>query len=85
MMEFSYTIQDEKGLHARPAGIMVREANRFTSKLTISKDGKSADLKKLFAVLELAVKQGETVYVTAQGADEDAAAAVLEAFLQENF
>lgn len=86
MKEFEYTIKDELGLHARPAGQLVKQAATYQSKLTIEKiGGKSADLKRLFGVMGLAVKCGETVKVTAEGEDEAAAAEALEAFFQANF
>lgn len=85
MKEFTYTIQDPMGLHARPAGLMVREAQKFESTITLHRGEQSANLRKLFALMALAVKQGETIRVTAQGSDEDAAAEFLERFIRENF
>lgn len=84
MKTFTYTITDTVGIHARPAGALVKEAKKFASSLTAAKGEKKADLKKLFAVMGLGVKQGETITVAAEGADEAAAAAALEAFLKEN-
>lgn len=86
MKEFEYTIKDELGLHARPAGLLVKQAATYQSKLTIEKiGGKSADLKRLFGVMGLAVKCGETIKVTAEGEDEAAAAGALEEFFKANF
>ena len=86
MKEFEYTIKDELGLHARPAGLLVKQAATYQSKLTIEKvGGKSADLKRLFGVMGLAVKCGETIKVTAEGEDEAAAAEGLEEFFKANF
>lgn len=85
MKSFTYIIQDEMGIHARPAGLMVKEAKKFSSAITLERGGKTADLKKLFAVMGLAVKQGEEVMVTAEGNDEGEAAEFLEAFLRANF
>ena len=86
MKEFEYTIKDELGLHARPAGLLVKQAATYQSKLTIEKvGGKSADLKRLFGVMGLAVKCGETIKVTAEGEDEAAAAEALEEFFKSNF
>ncbi len=86
MKEFEYTIKDELGLHARPAGLLVKQAATYQSKLTIEKaGGKSADLKRLFGVMGLAVKCGETIKVTAEGEDEAAAAEALEEFFKANF
>ena len=71
MKSIDITIQDKEGLHARPAGILSKAAKGFESKVT--KNGKVADMKKIFAVMGLAVKCGETVTIAADGPDEDAA------------
>lgn len=84
MKEFNYVITDELGIHARPAGLLVKEAGKFQSDIKINKDGKAADAKRIFGVMGLAVKQNNEVTVTAEGADEDAAIAAMEAFFKEN-
>ena len=83
MSEFSYTIRDESGIHARPAGMLVRRVKETGASVTIEKDGRSADASRLFAVMGLGVKCGDTVRVTVSGGDSDATAA-LEAFFREN-
>jgi phosphocarrier protein len=85
MQTFEYVIKDEHGIHARPAGQLVAKAKGFTSQVTISLGPKSADLKALFKVMGLGVKQGNTVKVTVEGADEAVAAKALEAFMGEHF
>ena len=86
MKTIEYTIKDALGIHARPAGLLVKQAATYQSKLTIEKvGGKSADLKRLFGVMGLAVKCGETIKVTAEGEDEAAAAEALEEFFKANF
>ena len=84
MKQFTYVITDEAGIHARPAGLLVKEAAKFTSTTTIAKGAKKGDLKRIFGVMALGVKKGEEINVTCEGADEDAAAAALEAFFQAN-
>lgn len=84
MKEFTYVITDTEGIHARPAGELVKKAKGFTSMVSISKDGKKADAKKLFGLMGLGVKQGMEILVQTEGEDEEAAAAALEAFLKEN-
>ena len=69
MKSIDITIQDKEGLHARPAGILSKAAKGFESKVTMTKN----DMKKIFAVMGLAVKCGETVTIAADGPDEDAA------------
>ena len=50
MKEFTYTITDPQGIHARPAGLAVKEAKKFESKITIEKGSKKGDLKKIFKI-----------------------------------
>lgn len=83
MKTFDYTIKDAIGIHARPAGLIVKKAKEFESVFTMTKDGKSADLRKLMALMSLGVKCGDTVTVTAEGIDEDIAAAAMEQFFEE--
>ena len=82
--EFSYKIKDSSGLHARPAGMLVKQASSFSSSITVSTDEKNADAKKLFALMALNIKCGQTIHVKAEGSDEDAAADALKNFLNNN-
>ena len=84
MKEFTYVITDEIGIHARPAGMLVKEAKAFTSKITLEANGKTADATKLMAVMSLGVKNGAEVVIKAEGEDEDAAIAKMEEFMKEN-
>ena len=85
MKEFTYTITDPQGIHARPAGIFVKEAAAFaTTSITIGKDGKDVDAKRILGVMSLGAKQGDEIVIKCDGDEEDAAAEKLEAFLKEN-
>ena len=84
MKEMKYTIQDALGIHARPAGMLVKVAGGFKSAVTIDNGVKKADAKRLMAVMSMGVKQGHEVTVTVDGEDEDAAMAALETFFKEN-
>lgn len=84
MKEFSYVITDEVGLHARPAGLLVKEAKKYESKIVLSKDDKKAEATKLMAVMGLGVKCGQTINVEITGADEEAAYEGMMAFFKEN-
>ena len=84
MKTFSYTIKDEIGIHARPAGLLAKKAKEFQSTITIEKGGKSASAAKLMMIMGLGVKCGDTVTVTVEGADEEAAAAAIEEFFKAN-
>lgn len=85
MNKFEYVITDEMGIHARPAGLFVKCAAKFSSKITVESKGKLADAKRLFAVMGLGVKQGDTINVTVEGEDGDEAVQKLEEFCKENF
>lgn len=85
MKEFTYTIKDEIGIHARPAGNLVKLIKGFDSSVTIEKEGKPAvNGTALMKLMGLGVKCGETVKFTVDGADEEAAAAAIEEFMNAN-
>ena len=84
MKEFKYVITDPEGIHARPAGTLVKQAAGYQSSVKIAKGEKSADAKRIFGVMGLGVKTGEEITITVEGADEDTAAAELETFFKEN-
>ena len=84
MKEITYTIPDPQGIHARPAGVLTKKAKEFACSVTMKKGDKTADAKKMFAVMGLAVKNGETVTFTLEGEDEEQSAVALEQMLKEN-
>lgn len=86
MKQFTYTITDPVGIHARPAGLLAKAAKAMDSTVTVSKaDGsKSAEAKKLMALMGMGIKTGETVTVTVEGGNEEANAAAMEQFFKEN-
>lgn len=84
MKTFDYTIKDELGIHARPAGMLAKTAKGFESVITIEKDGKSVNAQKLMMLMGLGVKCGDTIKVMVEGADEEAAAKAMEEFLAAN-
>ena len=57
MAAFDYVVKEER-VHARPAGFLVKEAANFKSSITISKDGKDVDAKKIFGIMGLGFRQG---------------------------
>ena len=84
MKTFNYTITDPVGIHARPAGILVKEIKKYASTVTIAKGDKSVNALKLMALMGMGVKKGDTITVSVEGADEDTAAAAIEEFLKAN-
>lgn len=85
MKSFSCIITSENGIHARPAGMLVKEAVKFKSKISVFKDGKSADAKGLFSLMGLEIKNGDEILVEVEGDDEQDAAQKISEFLHEKF
>ena len=69
MKQFQYTIKDALGVHARPAGLLVKLAKQYASTITLEKNGKTCDMRKLMSVMGMGIRQGETITVTAEGED----------------
>ncbi len=85
MKSFEYTITDPVGIHARPAGILVKEIKKFAgSTVTITKGEKTVNALKLMALMGMGIKQGDTITVGVEGGDEEAVAAAVEEFLKNN-
>lgn len=84
MKEFKYVVTDPEGIHARPAGELVKAAAKFSSDITVTKDGKTVSAKKIFGVMGLAAKQGHELTIRVEGSDEAEAASELENFFKAN-
>lgn len=84
MKQFDYTIQDALGIHARPAGQLVKVVKGFSSKVMIEKAGKSVDATRLMSLMGMGVKQGDALHITVEGADEAEACAAVQKFFTEN-
>ena len=84
MKEFKHVINDPMGLHARPAGMLVKACAGYASKITITAPTGTADAKRLMAIMRMAAKQGMELTITVDGADEEKAATELQAFLAAN-
>ncbi|MBU5679835.1 MULTISPECIES: HPr family phosphocarrier protein [unclassified Blautia] len=84
MVSFTYVIKDKLGIHARPGLLLVQEAGKLTSNITINKGAKSGDAKRMFCVMNLAVKQGDQITVQVEGENEAADAEVMKNFLEHN-
>ncbi len=83
MKSFEYVVTDELGIHARPAGLLVKEAKNFKSAIMLKKEDREADAKKLLAVMSLGVKKDMNVTVTVDGEDEEAAFEAIQKFFKE--
>lgn len=84
MKEITYVITDAHGVHARPAGELIKVLRQFQSAAEIMSGGKSADAKKILAVMGIGIKQGETVTLRFNGEDEEEASEAALKFLKEN-
>lgn len=83
MRQIDCVISSELGLHARPAGLIVKAAGQFESSIAFICQNKQADGKKIFALMGLGAKQGDLVNVVIEGSDEEKAAGALLPILQE--
>ena len=84
MKELKYVITDNEGIHARPAGELIKAAKEFACDIRIQANGKTGDCKKIFTVMALGVKKGQEVTITFEGADEDTACETIGKFMREN-
>jgi len=85
MKSFDYVITDPVGIHARPAGILVKEVKNYKdSVITLAKGEKSVNLLKLMALMQMGIKQGDKVTVSVEGGDEDSVCAKIEEFFKAN-
>ena len=83
MKEFKYVVTDAQGIHARPAGILVKAIAKKTSDIKIKKagDAREVNAKSIMGMMSLALLNGEEILVDAEGADEAEAVAAIEEFL----
>ena len=84
MKSFQYVIKDELGLHARPAGLLAKEARSHVSEITVTKDGNTVNCTRLMAMMSMCIKKGDTVTVTVNGEDEDTAFDSIKNFFETN-
>lgn len=84
MKVFQYVIKDEVGIHARPAGLLTKEAKKYESTVVLKANGKSAEATKLMSVMAMGVKCGDEVEVEVSGSDEDTACEQLKTFFETN-
>ena len=84
MKSFEYTIKDELGIHARPAGLLAKRAKEFESEITLTKGDRSALCSRLLSLMSLGIKQGDKVSITVVGVDEEAAAEAMKEFFENN-
>ena len=84
MKNFSYTIKDAVGIHARPAGNLSKLSKTFDSKCFLKKGAKETELSKLIALMGMGVKKGDEVTIRVEGEDEEAACNAIKEFFSSN-
>ncbi len=78
-------VQNQVGLHARPATFFIQKANEFKSSIWVEKEDRRVNAKSLLGVLSLGIVGGTTIRVIADGADEEAAVNALVALVDSGF
>ncbi len=84
MKVFEYKITDPEGVHALPAGGLVKLAQSFSSRITAAGNGQTTDVKHVFGLVSLGVKHGQTLTISCEGEDEEKAADALIRYLKDN-
>lgn len=78
-------VQNQVGLHARPATFFIQKANEFKSSIWVEKDERRVNAKSLLGVLSLGIVGGTTIRIIADGADEEQAVAGLVKLVESGF
>ena len=85
MQEITYTITDPEGMHARPAGELVKAAAACACSVTVEKaGGRQVDAKRIMGVMGLCAKQGDQIVLRCEGEGEEEAMATLSSFIEQN-
>lgn len=84
MKEFKYVITDPMGIHARPAGLLVKEVAKYKSDVKISAGAREVNAKGIMGIMSLGIKKDGEVTFTFDGEDETEACEAVKAFMQEN-
>jgi phosphocarrier protein HPr len=71
MPERDVTLENEVGLHARPAAVFSKAAARFSATVTVVKSGAEANAKSVLSVLKLDIQKGDSVTIRTEGPDEE--------------
>ena len=79
------TVQNEVGLHARPATYFIQKANEFKSSIWVEKEERRVNAKSLLGVLSLGIVKGTNISLIADGSDEKEAVDALVSLIQNNF
>lgn len=84
-IEQTFTLINKVGLHARPASLLVQTAARFSSSVSLTANGRSADAKRILQVLQMGAECGAAVTVHAEGDDAEAAVEAIGTLINQRF
>lgn len=84
MKKFEYVIKDTMGIHARPAGMLVREVKKYVSRIEICKGNRKTEASRLMALMSMGIKYGQKVTVEIEGEDEELAYEKMKMFFAKN-
>lgn len=85
MVSKTIIVENQVGLHARPATFFIQKSNEFKSSIWIDKEGRKVNAKSLLGVLSLGITKGTQIEIIADGDDEEAAVDALHALIESNF
>ena len=85
MVSKTIVVQNQVGLHARPATFFIQKSNEFKSSIWIEKEERKVNAKSLLGVLSLGITKGTQIEIIADGVDEEEAVAALETLIESNF
>ena len=85
MRQYHYTIKDRMGIHTRPAGLFVNEANKYESKIIVMANGKTTHGQNLTEIMDLDVESADQIDIEIDGPDEDAAFDRIKSFFEDNY
>ena len=85
MFSKEVVVQNQVGLHARPATFFIQKANEFKSSVWVEKDERNVNAKRLLGVLSLGITKGTSIAIIADGTDEQEAVTTLVNLIASNF
>lgn len=85
MIEKQYSINNEQGLHARPASLLVQAASQSKSSVILVKEGKEFNAKSILGIMSVGAQKGDQITVKIDGPDEAETDALIEALFKGNF
>ncbi len=85
LKSFEFTVTETSGIHARPAGLIAMYMKKYKAEVIIEKNGRRANAKKIFEIMDLHIKIGDSVKVSVSGEDENDIFSDIESYLVNNF